>query len=249
MTEIAKRISLDARSLGINEGDTLLVHSSLRSLGGATPSDVIDGLKDALGEDGTLVFPALSYLNCNPRNPVFDYYKTKSNIGALPEYFRTKVDGVIRSMNPTHSCCALGKNAEYITSGHILDKTPCGENSPFRRLMLLKGKILFIGCGMRPNTSMHAVEELSEPDYLYGGDFEYTLTDKNGKTHTAPCRAHGFKGVAQRYERLADLLVGDELRVGKILKAECHLVYTPAMWEKAHKKYSESPHYFIEMSE
>ena len=249
MTELTKQIALDAKKLGINEGDALLVHSSLRSLGVASPKEVIDGLLLALGKEGTLVFPALSYLNCNPNNPIFDYYETKSNIGALPEYFRTEVEGVLRSMSPTHSCCALGKNAEYITSGQKDDVTPCGENSPFRRLMKLGGKILFIGCGMRPNTSMHAVEELSVPDYLYGGDFEYTMTDKDGKTYKAICRAHGFKGVAQRYERLADLLNGDELKIGKILKADCHLVYTPAMWEKADKKYREDPHYFIEMSD
>lgn len=249
MTEIAKKIENDARMLGINKGDTLLVHSSLRSLGGATPRDVIDGLLLALGDEGTLVFPTLSYLNCNPNHPVFDYYDTKSNVGALPEYFRTEVEGVVRSMSPTHSCAAIGKNADFVTSGHVLDKTPCGENSPFRRLMQLGGKILFIGCGMRPNTSMHAVEELSEPDYLYGDEFVYDFTDKDGKKYQAPCRAHGFKGVAQRYERIADLLVGDELKTGKIMSADCHLVYTPAMWQKADKKYREDPHYFIDLLE
>ena len=249
MMEYSNEISSHAKSLGINNGDTVLVHSSLRSLGGVSPDEVIAGLLKAVGEEGTLVFPALSYMHCNPNNPVFDYYDTPSNIGALPEYFRTQVSGVVRSMNPTHSCCALGKNSDYITSGHVLDNTPCGENSPFRRLKELRGKILFIGCGMRPNTSMHAVEELSVPDYLYGGDYEYTLTDANRKTYKSKCRAHGFKGVLQRYERLADLLSGDELRVGNILKAECHLVYAPAMWEKADRKYREDPHYFIEMSE
>ncbi len=249
MTETAKKISEHAKLLGINKGDTLLVHSSLKSLGGATPLDVIDGLRDALGEEGTLVFPTLSYQNCNPNKPNFDYYETKSNVGALPEYFRTEVKGVIRSMNPTHSCAAIGKNAEFVTSGHILDKTPCGANSPFRRVMELNGKILFIGCGMNCNTSMHAVEELSEPSYLYGGDFEYTFTDANGNTYKAPCRAHGFKGVAQCYYRLADLLVGDELRVGNILSAECHLVQTKAMWEKADKKYREEQYYFIDWIE
>lgn len=249
MTETAEKISGQAALLGINKGDTLLVHSSLRSLGGASPLDVIDGLRDALGEEGTLVFPTLSYLNCNPRNPVFDYYETKSNVGALPEYFRTEIKGVVRSMSPTHSCAAIGKNAEFVTNGHILDKTPCGANSPFRRVMELGGKILFIGCGMTCNTSMHAVEELSEPSYLYGGDFEYTFTDSKGMTYKAPCRAHGFKNVAQRYERLADLLTGDELRVGKILKADCHLVETKAMWEKADKKYREEPYYFIDWIE
>lgn len=246
MSGISEKIAYDAQKLGINKGDALLVHSSLRSLGKVSPSDVIKGLQIALGEEGTLIFPSLSYLNCNPNQREFDYYSTKSNIGALPEYFRTEVSGVVRSLSPTHSCCAWGKNAEFVTSGHILDNTPCGENSPFRRLMQLGGKILFIGCGMRPNTSMHAVEELSEPDYLFGDYYEYNLTDKDGVTHKILCRAHNFKGVGQRYERLAELLGSDELKIGNILAAECHLVYTPAMWEKADKKYRECPHYFID---
>lgn len=249
MTETAKQIALDAADLGIKKGDVLFVHSSLRSLGGATPQDVIDGLLSALGEDGTLVLPALSYMHCNPNQRCFDYNGTPSNVGALPEYFRTQVKGVVRSINPTHSCCALGKNAEYITSGHILDKTPCGENSPFRRLKNLGGKILFLGCGMRPNTSMHAVEELSQPDYLFGDSYEYQITDSKGNSQTLICAAHNFKGVEQRYERLADLLQGDELRVGNILSANCHLVKTIPMWEKADKKYREEPHYFIDLSQ
>ncbi len=249
MTEKAKQIALDAMNLGIEKGDTLLVHSSLRSLGGATPDEVIEGLLEAIGDEGTLVFPALSYMHCNPNQTKFDYYGTPSNVGALPEYFRTQVKGVKRSICPTHSCCALGKNAEYVTSGHILDKTPCGENSPFRRVMNLGGKILFLGCGMRPNTSMHAVEELSVPDYLFGDSFEYEITDADGNAQKITCAAHNFKGVEQRYERLADLLTGDELKVGSILSSQCHLVKTVPMWEKADKKYREDPHYFIEKDE
>lgn len=246
MTDISAKIASDAEILGICKGDTVLVHSSLRSLGGASPDDVIKGLKTAVGEDGTLVFPALSYMHCNPGNREFDYYSTPSNVGALPEYFRTRLKGVVRSMNPTHSCCACGKNAEFVTSGHILDDTPCGPNSPFKRVMELGGKILFIGCGMGPNTSMHAVEELSCPDYLFGDFHEYTLTDSKGNRRSVRCRAHNFKGVVQRYDRLASLLNSDELKTGMILSAECHLVKTPAMWEKADRKYRENPHYFID---
>lgn len=246
MTDVSAKIAADALKLGINKGDTVLVHSSLRSLGKVSPADVIEGLINAVGEEGTLVFPALSYLHCNPNQREFDYYKTPSNVGALPEYFRTQVKGVLRSLNPTHSCCALGKNAVYVTSGHILDKTPCGENSPFRRVMQLGGKILFIGCGLTPNTSMHAVEELSKPDYLFGDSFNYNLTDALGETRQTQCLAHNFKGVTQRYERLANLLTPDELFVGNILSAQCHLVDTCAMWEKADRKYREAPHYFID---
>ena len=237
-----------AAKLGVNPGDVLLVHSSLKSLGtGFTPADVIEGLRAALGEEGTLMLPALSYLSCNAGNPVFDYYATKSNVGAIPEYFRTCVPGVLRSICPTHSCCALGKHAEYLTSGHILDETPCGENSPFRRLMQLDGKILFLGCGMNPNTSMHAVEELVVPDYLFGDLVAYKATDKDGVTHDIRCRAHNFKGVGQRYDRLARLLSGEDLKTGMIAAAECRLVKTGPMWAIAEAKYREDQHYFIDL--
>lgn len=250
MTEKALKIAASASELGLEKGDTVLVHSSLKSLGeGVTPADVIDGLLECLGEGGTLMLPALSYLTCNREHPVFDYHATKSNVGAIPEYFRSSVPGVIRSMCPTHSCCAKGKNAEYLTSGHHLDNTPCGENSPFRRLMLLSGKILFLGCGMRPNTSMHAVEELSVPDYLFAEEVEYTMIREDGSSYRSSCFAHNFKGVSQRYERLAGLLCGSELRHGGILGSDSYLVETDAMWKKADAQYRIDPHYFIDKAE
>ena len=96
MTKNAEIISRDACKLGIEEGDVLLVHTSLKSLGtGFLPADVIDGLRAALGKEGTLMLPALSYINCNASKPLFDYHNTKSNIGEIPEYFRTSVEGVM----------------------------------------------------------------------------------------------------------------------------------------------------------
>lgn len=244
--EISKKIAEDLKNLGVNKGDVLLIHSSLKSLGGATACEVINGLIEAVGPEGTLVFPTLSYMNCNPSKPDFDYFETKSNVGYLPEYFRTSVSGVVRSICPTHSCAALGKNAEYITSGHILDNTPCGPNSPFARVRELGGKILFIGCGTNCNTSMHAVEELSTPDYLFGDDYSYNITDASGKKFRHVCRAHGFKGVIQCYYRVAALLTSDEYKVGNVLSAECHLMDAVAVWSKADAKYKEEPHYFID---
>ena len=250
MNEKSRLIAECALRLGVEPGDTLMVHSSLKSLGeGFAPADVIEGLTCALGDEGTLMLPALSYITCNAKHPVFDYYETRSCVGAIPEYFRMSAEGVLRSVNPTHSCCARGKNAEYLTSGHILDETPCGENSPFRRLMKLGGKILFIGCGINPNTSMHAVEELVVPDYLFGNLVEYTATDAEGKKHNIRCRAHNFKGVAQCYYRLAALLEDGELRQGRIANAECHLVETVPMWRKAEAKYREDQHYFIDFTD
>ncbi|MBQ9544103.1 MAG: AAC(3) family N-acetyltransferase [Clostridia bacterium] len=248
MTGRAERIRRDALALGVRPGDSILVHSSLRSLGeGFVPSDVTDGLRAALGDGGTLVFPALSYEYCGADDPFFDVKKTPSNVGAIPEYFRTSVQGVLRSINPTHSCCAVGKNARFLTEGHVADRTPCGENSPFRRLKELGGKILFIGCGIGPNTSMHAVEELVCPDYLFGDMIRYTVTDGEGRSFELSCLRHAFVNAVQRYKRLAPLLDGDALREGMIASADCFLVSTVEMWREAHKKLRSDPHYFVDI--
>lgn len=245
ITEVIKK---QLNMLGINKGDTVLVHSSLKSLGArVSPLQIINALCRAVGDEGTLVLPALSYLHCNKNNLYFDYFATPSNVGAIPEYFRTQTKDVLRSMNPTHSCCALGENAEFITSGHILDNTPCGNNSPFRRVKKLGGKILFLGCGMKPNTSMHAVEELFEPDYLFGETYEYEMKGKDGKSFRHCCRAHDFFGVIQRYDRLEKLLSkGTEINTGNILKAFCHLVDAEAMWNKAGEAYNNNKYFFVD---
>lgn len=242
-------ISNQLAELGIEKGNTVLVHSSLKSLGGeVAPLQVIDALSAALGNDGTLVLPALSYLHCNKNNPVFDYYKTPSNVGVVAETFRTGVTGVVRSLCPTHSCCAFGAKAKFITEGHILDSTPCGHNSPFKRVMDLGGKILFLGCGMRPNTSMHAIEELFEPDYLFGDFCDYQIKDKEGNSFIHSLCSHNFKGVNQRYERLEKLLnTGREINTGYVLQAFCYLIDAKAMWEKASNAYSDNKHYFIDI--
>lgn len=248
MNDFVKQIAADARALGVREGSVLLVHSSYKSIRreGMTPQDVIDGLLAALGEHGTLVFPTLSYLHCGPKHSMtFDVSKTPSNVGALPEYFRTSVPGVRRSLCPTHSCAAIGEMRDAVVGGHHLDNTPAGQNSPFHRVMELDGSVLFLGCGTNCNTSMHAVEELTRPDYLFENCYTYTMIREDGSVYEQPCYAHDFRGVYQAYDRMEALLTEKELQKGSILSAKCHLMRAIPLWEKADAKYREDPHYFI----
>jgi aminoglycoside 3-N-acetyltransferase len=234
-------------TLGVRRGGVLLVHSSLRSLGplAGGAETLILGLIQALGPHGTLLMPALSYASVTPANPSFDVVTTPSCIGALPEYFRTR-SGTLRSIHPTHSVCASGQMAFDLTSGHSLDATPCGPHSPFSRLPGLGGQILFLGCGLRPNTSMHGVEEHLEPPYLFGSPITYTIRAADGNENQMTVRSHNFMGYAQRYDRIAALLSAPALLNGTLLAANCFLLETSAMWPAALKALKSDPFYFVE---
>lgn len=149
--------------LGITRGDTVLMHSSLTSIGKVDggPEAVIDALLELIGEEGTLAMPAFTDQMTN----AFDSKQTKSDVGIITEVFR-KRKGVLRSCHPTHSVCALGRNAEYITRGHQFSETPCGRETPFYRVMELNGKIMLLGVDMNRNTMLHAIEEAANAQYL-----------------------------------------------------------------------------------
>ncbi|HPG39651.1 MAG TPA: AAC(3) family N-acetyltransferase [bacterium] len=244
---VIKQISDELLQAGVRRGGVLLVHSSLKSLGKVPggAETVICGLLEALGPDGTLLMPALSYEKVNRDDPVFNITKAPVCIGAIPEYFRKRSD-TIRSMHPTHSICGVGKKAQKILEKHINDSTPCGPNSPFRQLRDLQGQILMLGCGLKPNTSMHAIEELVEPEYLFGFRCWYTLVDASGNRVDKAYLPHDFRGWEQRYDRVANILTGNELKTGKVLEATVHIIEATALWKKAYEELQKNPLYFVD---
>ena len=235
------------RELGVDAGDVVLVHSSLSSFGTVPggASTVLEGLHQTVGERGTLLLPALSYETVTPENPYFDVLRTPSNVGFIPEYFRKNM-AQKRSMNPTHSVCGLGKFANELLSEHYLDDTPCGEHSPFQKLPKYDGKILFIGCGLSPNTSMHAIEEHVNPPYLFGEYYTYRMRDEHGNESKIKCRSHGFKGWKQRYDRMESLLNEKQMHAGEVLGAKVFVVEAGALWEKALSALKQDSLYFVE---
>jgi aminoglycoside 3-N-acetyltransferase len=242
------KFAADVLALGLRPGVALLVHSSLRSLGPVPggAEGVIQGLLQALGPRGTLLMPALSYETVRASSPVFDVRTTPSCVGALTEFFRTR-PGTLRSVHPTHSVCGIGRQAQDLLADHILSITPCGQYSPFFRLPQVNGQILFLGCGLRPNTSMHAIEELVEPPYLYGDPVRYQVTQADGSQTEMQVRRHNFRGYAQRYDRL-EAVMPTGLRKGRVLQAECYLVDTDLMWPAALQALKQDPFYFVEQT-
>jgi aminoglycoside 3-N-acetyltransferase len=230
-------------ALGLREGDILLVHASFKSLGVGDPEEIIDTLLAVLGPQGTLLMPALSYRQVPPH--IHDTRSTPSCVGFLTEYFRTRA-GTRRSFHPTHSVCAIGAQSRAMLDAHVHDTTPCGRNSPFNRLIENAGKILMIGCGLRPNTTMHAIEEYVGPPYLFGPEREYLLTDQDGTILRKTYLTHGFAGYRQRYDRAAGLLSAREIHTGLVGNAQCHLIAAQALLRCSVQKMREDPFYFVE---
>lgn len=247
-----KKIAEQMTELGVKESGVVLVHSSLKSLGDVAggAESIIKGMQVALGNNGTILMPTLTF-KCvdGVENDEFSAKDTPSDVGALTEYFRN-MPGVIRSISPTHSVCGMGRYAKEMLSEHHLDETPCGPHSPYKLLSEIGGQILFIGCGLEANTSMHGVEELVEPSYLFGDTLKYRIYNETREKNYIDCRRHSFQNVVQRYDRLEGLLQQDvTLKKGKILEADCYLIDAKAMWRVAVATMQQNPMYFIDKIE
>ena len=71
MTE-QQKLRSDLEILGVRQGDSILVHSSMKALGTRLdPQEVIGCLQEAVGPEGTLLMPALTYENVTSEHPVF----------------------------------------------------------------------------------------------------------------------------------------------------------------------------------
>ena len=132
--------------LGVRKGMQMIVHTSLASLGkfegGA--ERYCRELQKAVGEEGTLMMPAFNNYDLSDTDGVFDWRRTASKVGIVPEYFR-KMPGVIRSLDPTHSVSVWGKDKiRFIEHHHQLPAMH--RDSPIGLLEQAGGYCLMVGC-------------------------------------------------------------------------------------------------------
>ncbi len=170
-------------SFGIRRDDIVTMHSSLREIGPIEGG--ADGLIDALKEylcDGLLLIPTHTWANVNAANPHFDVRETVPCIGTLAKVAAFRKDGV-RSLHPTHSMAAFGKNAREYIQGEEKSCTPGPMGGALSRLYELGGKVLLVGVGHERNTYLHAVDErIDRPNRLAPTGFAVEITDWDGNT-------------------------------------------------------------------
>lgn len=239
----------DFKKIGLQKGDSVLVHSSLSKIGfvDGGAKTVVDALFETIGETGTLLFPAFSaagrskdYLESHP---VFDIKNTLSQMGSVTEYFR-KLEGVSRSFHPTDSVCAKGPLAYYYTNSHFGQLTPYNENSPFRKLCNKGGKILMLGTTLNgAGTNLHTLEDAVEFKFpVYAKEiFTVQMIDTEGRETEMKTKVHNPDYSAKRNcDALKPMFEKENVLVnGTIGEAKSMLIDANKMLEVMIKNYNE----------
>lgn len=171
-------LACDLREIGLQAGDVVVLHSSLKALGWVSggPVAVLLAFQDVLTETGTLVVPTHTSNLTDPTDwqsppvpatwvpliresvPAFDPALTPTrDVGIIPETFRTW-PGVRRSAHPHVSFAAWGRHADEVTRDHQLAWS-MGEGSPLARTYARGAKTMLLGT--RKCTSLHLAEALS----------------------------------------------------------------------------------------
>ena len=119
----------------------VIVHSSLRSLGHVEggAQTVVEALMEIITPEGTLVMPSFNHdVPFREGGPGYYHpHETPTTNGAIPDCF-WRMDGVHRSLNPTHPFAAWGKHARRYTEFHHRTLT-MGPESPLGLLLRMMG--------------------------------------------------------------------------------------------------------------
>lgn len=201
------------QKLGIKKGEKILVNSaaedfmkSCREQGDPSDfNDLLEAFMEAVGEEGTLIFPAYNWDWC--AGAAFDYRTSPSNAGALSQAalnhkkFR-------RTKHPIYSFAVWGKDQEKLCS--MENKSAFGKDSPFEYFRENNVINVIMNAELKHSFAfVHYVEEclLDKIQYRYMKNFRADYTDEDGictkrvYSMCVPCRWYEVKEETSCLER------------------------------------------------
>jgi aminoglycoside 3-N-acetyltransferase len=158
----------DLLNLGVRQGDLLMVHGSMRSVGPVVGgvNVVVQAMFDVIGAEGTLAayvdFEPFYEENDDPSHiPVFDkrIAQAARDHGILHETLRNW-PGALRSDHPDAGVVAIGPLGQWITADHPF-QYGYGMGSPFDKIVQANGRVLMIGAPLDTITLLHYAEHLA----------------------------------------------------------------------------------------
>ena len=202
------------QNAGIEKGDVLFIHSSLKGLGyienGA--KDVIEAFQEVVGTAGTLIFPTFTMkgsMEATLKDPeyVFDPKTSVSTTGSITNHFM-KFKDVHRSIHPTHSVSAWGKHAADICAEHYELDTNFGPGTPFGKFLDLNGKVVGLGIDYGNVTYYHVYEDYNLdkwPEVYISEPFKAKVKDYQGNIHECETYAHNPSFHSSRIEKVPEI--------------------------------------------
>lgn len=209
------------KSVEIKRGGILFVQSSLNRFYNfkGTARDILLLLEEIIGPEGTLIMPSFPGYSEDGLF-FFDVRKTPAQTGLLCELLR-RHPGVIRSLNPVHSVCAVGPMAEELLSEHHLSPFTCGNKSPFAKMADHGGQILGLGLPPGYTTFFHVVEDIDPEKYprpIYvRKPVDYTVINETGQElSVSVCLRNPRVATTMKLERVTQHLSEQAHRVFSI---------------------------------
>lgn len=233
-------------ALGLDGTGTVLVHSSMKSLGEVEGgADTVLDAFAAYMEQGLLVLPTHTWSYIQKDQPRFEVEHSPVCVGILPELFRQR-PGVLRSWHPTHSVAALGREAKAFTVDDHLFDTPCARGSSWGKLLDRKATILLVGVDLKRNTFIHGVEEWMDIPGRLTDDHEmlYTITP-DGTEIPVPSRRHCGLPWSEHFWKVEEVLeYRGAMRKGKLGDAVVRVCDAAAVAEVITEMLREEPDLF-----
>lgn len=180
------------REWGVGEGALLIVHSSFDCLKstGLSPVEIINKLRNLVGESGTLAMPVIrkykeepeasekilpSYI---PPKSIYNVKRTPIQSGLLPT-FLMRVPGAEVSLHPLNPLCAVGPLAKEMMMGNIDGDKPAphGANSAWKYCLDHNAFVIGLGTDLRHHNTMGHVAEEAFGDWYWSDEEWYNLRD------------------------------------------------------------------------
>ena len=166
----------------IEEGSLIIVHSSYEALLGTnlSPKQIIQKLKDLIGESGTIAMPVIRTFKGEPKpedilttdvsNLVCEYDPKRTPIvsGLLPQYLM-KDKASMTSLFPLNPLTAVGPLAKGMMEHNLDGDTPSphGPNSSWKFCHDHNAIIIGLGIDMQHYITMIHVAEEAYPNWFY----------------------------------------------------------------------------------
>ena len=175
-----------AKAMRVMKGDVVFISSDSKVMlmdavmnkAAIDLNPFIDGLIEAVGEEGTILFPTYNWDFCSGKT--FDFIHTPCKTGSLGTA-ALKHKGFIRTKHPIYSFAVYGKDKEYLSAMNNTDSF--GLDSPFAYLREKNAVNYIIDVSlMHSFTFTHFAEEHSGAvKHRFIKNFTADYVDESGK--------------------------------------------------------------------